>query len=167
MNGAIFTEGDVDTFRFAARAGRQVVLRALAVGLGSRLDPALTLLDERGDVLASNDDFGESREPLIVYTPKSDGTFLLRVSDSVNTGSPRHVYRLTIGELPYLTSVYPLGRSRNSKLPVRVEGANLGGVSRGIIGASLPDSPDVAPVEVAAAGGTPLNRVQIALGRVP
>jgi hypothetical protein len=167
VNGAIFTEGDVDTFRFAARGGHQVVLRALAVALGSRLDPALTLLDESGAVLASNDDFGDTREPLIVYTPKSDGTFLLRVSDSLNTGSPRHIYRLTIGELPYLTSVYPLGRSRTSKLPVRVEGANLGGVRRGTLGASLPDTPDLAPVEATAPGGTPLNRVQIALGRYP
>ena len=41
----------------------------MAVGLGSRLDPALTLLDANGTVLAANDDFGETREPLIVYTP--------------------------------------------------------------------------------------------------
>ena len=45
VNAVIFTDGDVDTFRFAARAGRQVVIRAMAVGLGSRLDPALTLAD--------------------------------------------------------------------------------------------------------------------------
>ena len=84
------------------------------MGLGSRLDPALTLLDATGAVLATNDDFGETREPLIVYTPAADGTFLVRVSDSLNTGSPRHVYRLTIGEVPYLTSVYPLGRRKGS-----------------------------------------------------
>jgi hypothetical protein len=167
VNGAIFTEGDEDIFRFSARAGRQVVLRALAIGLGSRLDPSLTLVDAAGAVLATNDDFGETREPLIVYTPPTDGTFLVRVSDSLNTGSPRHVYRLTIGELPYLTSVYPLGRRRGSSRPVRVNGANLGAATRGVVGASLPDSPDLAPVEVSTRAGEPLNRVQIAVGRYP
>jgi hypothetical protein len=167
VNGAIFTDGDVDTFRFIARAGRQLVLRAIAVGLGSRLDPALTLLDGSGAVLASNDDFADTREPLIVYTPKMDGTLLVRVSDSLNTGSPRHVYRLTIGEVPYLTSVYPLGRRKGSTRPLRVDGANLGGVTRGATGASLPDSPELAPVEVATPGGEPLNRMQIAVGRYP
>jgi hypothetical protein len=167
INGVIFTDGDVDTFRFIARAGRQVVLRAIAVGLGSRLDPALTLLDASGAALASNDDFADTREPLIVYTPKTDGTFLVRVSDSLNTGSPRHVYRLTIGEVPYLTSVYPLGRRKGSTRPVRVDGANLGGVARGVAGASLPDSPELAPVGVTTPGGEPLNRMQIAVGRYP
>ena len=167
INGAIFTDGDVDTFRFVARGGRQVVLRAIAVALGSRLDPALTLLDASGAVLASNDDFADTREPLIVYTPKTDGTFLVRVSDSLNTGSPRHVYRLTIGEVPYLTSVYPLGRRKGSSRPVSVDGANLGAVARGVAGASLPDSPELAPVEVRTPGGEPLNRMLIAVGRYP
>ena len=165
VNGAIFTDGDEDTFRFTARAGRQVVLRAVAVGLGSRLDPALTLLDVAGAVLAKNDDFGETREPLIVYTPAADDTFLVRVSDSLNTGSPRHVYRLTVGEVPYLTSVYPLGRRRGSSRPMQVNGANLGAAAHGVVGTPLPDSPDLAPVEVVTPGGEPLNRVQIALGR--
>jgi hypothetical protein len=167
VNGAIFTDGDEDTFRFTARAGRQVVLRALAVGLGSRLDPSLVLLDATGAVLATNDDFGETREPLIVYTPAADGTFLVRVSDSLNTGSPRHVYRLTVGEVPYLTSVYPLGRRKGSPRLVRVNGANLGAEAQGVVGASLPDSPDLAPVEVATPAGEPMNRVQIAVGRYP
>ena len=134
VNGVIFTEGDVDTFRFHAAAGRQIVLRALAVGLGSRLDPALTLIDVNGTVLAANDDFGETREPLIVYTPASDATLWLRVTDSLNTGSPRHVYRLTIGEVPYLTSVYPLGTRKGSPRPVRVHGANLGAARHGVVG---------------------------------
>ena len=131
------------------------------------LDPVLTLLDASGAVLASNDDSGETRDSLIVYTPAADGTLLLRMSDALNTGSPRHVYRLTIGEVPYLTSVYPLGRRTGSALPVRIEGANLGAVSRGTVGTSSPDSPELAPVEVATPGGQPLNRLQIALGRYP
>ena len=167
VNGAIFTDGDEDTFRFTARAGRQVIVRALAVGLGSRLDPYLTLLDTAGAVLAKNDDFGETREPLIVFTPATDGTLMVRVRDSLNTGSPRHVYRLTVGELPYLTSVYPLGRRRGSTRRVRVNGANLGTAARGVVGVSSPDSPDLAPVEVVTPAGEPVNRVEIALGRYP
>ncbi len=167
VNGVIFTEGDVDTFRFHAAAGRQIVLRALAVGLGSRLDPALTLIDANGTVLAANDDFGETREPLIVYTPASDATLWLRVTDSLNTGSPRHVYRLTIGEVPYLTSVYPLGTRKGSPRPVRVHGANLGAARHGVAGPSLPESPELAPVQVSTGLGEPLNRIQIAMGQYP
>jgi hypothetical protein len=165
VNAVIFTDGDVDSFRFAARAGRQLVIRAMAVGLGSRLDPALTLTDERGMVLESNDDFGETRDALVVHTPQHDGTLVVRVADALNTGSPRHVYRLTVGEVPYLTSVYPLGRRKGSTLPVRVEGVNLGKSGRGSVGAPLSDDPDEAPVVVSTPLGAPVNRLQVALGR--
>jgi hypothetical protein len=167
VNGVIFTDGDVDTFRFAARGGHQLVLRALAVELGSRADPVVTLLDASGAVLAANDDFGETREPLVVYTPAVDGTLFVQVSDSLNTGSPRHVYRLTIGEVPYVTSVYPLGIRQDSGRTVRVRGANLGSAGRARVGAPLPDAPDVGTIEITTPLGEPINRVQAALGRYP
>jgi hypothetical protein len=167
VNAVIFTDGDVDTFRFAARAGRQIVIRAMAVELGSRLDPTLTLTDERGAVIVSNDDFGESRDALLVHTPPEDGTLVVRVGDALNTGSARHVYRLTVGEVPYLTSVFPLGRRKGSTRPVRVEGVNLGTSARGSVGAPLPDAPDEAAVVVSTPLGAPVNRLPLALGRYP
>ena len=165
MQGAIFTDGDADTFRLRVTAGQQLVVRVESVGIGSRVDPELAIMDEDGEVLATSDDFGDTREPLIVHTPASDGVRLVRVTDALSSGSPRHIYRLTVGEVPFLTRAFPLGVPRAAGRVVRVEGVNLGPARRARIGPEDPERPDRAPLVLR--GVEPLNRIRVALGRYP
>lgn len=165
VQGAIFTAGDVDQYRLHVTAGEPLVLRADAVAIGSRLDAVLTLLDESGAVLATSDDFGDTRDPLIVHTPASDGTRLVRITDALSAGSPRHVYRLTAGRVPFLTRAFPIGVPRESAAAVQVDGINLESERLARVGAEDPERPDRAPLVLP--GLEPLNRVEVALGRYP
>ena len=56
VNGRIEAPGDVDVFRFRAKAGDEIVADVLARRLGSPMDSLLRLMDENGKILAWNDD---------------------------------------------------------------------------------------------------------------
>jgi len=148
VNGSLPKEGDVDYYRVDARAGRDLVVRVLATPLGSMTDPTVSLLSPDGRELASNDDFNGMRDSLVVFRPEADGPVIVRVADANAGGGWRHIYRVTIGELPVITSVFPLGRPKGSSSSVRVDGANLGGHTAGALGTPLPDQPMAAPVRV-------------------
>jgi hypothetical protein len=167
VNGSLPKEGDVDYYRVDARAGRDLVVRVLATPLGSMTDPTVSLLSPDGRVLASNDDFNGMRDSLVVFRPEADGPVVVRIADANAGGGWRHIYRVTIGELPVITSVFPLGRPKGSTSSVRVEGANLGGHTAGALRTPLPDQPLAAPVRVTGLAADPINRVQVSLGRYP
>ncbi len=167
VNGSLPKEGDVDYYRVDARAGRDLVVRVLATPLGSMMDPTVSLLSPDGRQLASNDDFNGMRDSLVVFRPEADGAVIVRIADANASGGWRHIYRATIGELPVITSVFPLGRPKGSDASVRVEGANLGGHTAAVLGRPAPDQPLAAPVHVTGLDADPINRVQVSLGRYP
>ncbi len=45
--------------------------------------------------------------------------------DSLYRGREDFVYRLSIGALPYITDIYPLGGKRGTTVPVELHGVNL------------------------------------------
>jgi hypothetical protein len=125
------------------------------------------VLSLEGKVLAENDDFMGARDSLLVYRPPVDGSLLVRIADTNADGGWKHLYRATIGEVPVLTSVFPLGRHRNSTAPLRLQGANLEGKTSGRIGTPLEDRPTAAPVQVTGLSRALANRVDVELGRYP
>jgi hypothetical protein len=165
VNGWLGMLEDVDVYRVRARAGRDLVFRVIATPLGSNADVLLTLLDLEGATLASNDDFGEFRDPLLVYRPESDRDLVVRVTDNNQGSGGRHHYRLTIGEVPVITSVFPLGQPASGRTTFEVEGANLGGAPRVRAGTPLPERPALAPVAIAGQTREPVARPVVALGR--
>lgn len=103
LNGLLSKSGDVDTFPISVQKGREIMLEMHGYALGSPMDPALRLLDERGVELASSHDT-HNLDPLIRYIPKADGRLFVQVfafshppkADVSLTGSANHVYRLII-----------------------------------------------------------------------
>jgi hypothetical protein len=167
VNGWLGMLEDVDVYQLHARAGRDLVVQAVAVPLGSNADAALTLLDADGNVLASNDDFGISRDPLVIYRPDTDRDIVVRITDNNQGAGGRHHYRLTIGEVPVITSVFPLGRPASGRAAFTIDGVNLGSAPRAVAGSALPDRPGVAPVGVTGQTREPVARPVVALGRHP
>lgn len=167
VNGLLDKAGDVDLYRVDARAGRDLVVRAVAVAIGSQADVKVSVIAPDGKELASNDDFRGERDSLLVYRPAQDGPVLVRVTDTNADGGWTHIYRATIGEVPVVTSVYPLGRPRGSAAAVHVNGANLHGAIRGGVGAPIDDRPNAAPVHVSGLAHDLVNAVEIAVGRYP
>ncbi|MGH7140704.1 MAG: PPC domain-containing protein, partial [Pirellulales bacterium] len=123
--GTLATRGDVDHVAFDAKAGQTIVCELTAKRLGSALNGVLTLLDPAGEVVAGNNDFDGQEDPLVAYRIPADGHYTVRVSDLALTGSDKHFYRLSIGELPYVTACYPISVPANQETEVELTGYNL------------------------------------------
>lgn len=93
LEAALNYEGDVDYFRFTARAGQ---LYQVDVALGTLHDSELSLLDSHDVVLASNDDYGETYASRIVWSAPASGDYFIEVSGWWGDGT----YSLTVTEVP-------------------------------------------------------------------
>jgi len=123
--GTLLVRGDADTFSFQGVQGQKVVVDAAAKRIGSKADLTLTLSDASGRLVASNIEFEGESDPLIVATLPADGKYLLTVTDLQLGASAEHFYRLSVGDLPVVTGIYPLAIPADRESELRLVGANL------------------------------------------
>jgi WD40 repeat protein len=121
--GTIGQAGEVDFFRFEARAGQQVGVQALTAALGSKLEAVLQLTDPAGRVVA------ESTSGVLGHTCATAGPYALGIRDREYRGGKDFTYRLHAGDIPVVTAVFPLGLQHGQEADVRFDGVHLGGVS--------------------------------------
>ena len=93
FNGIIEKEGDMDFFRFTAKAGQTFDVRCVARGVRSPLDSVLTIHKGDGAQIADNDDAGGPDSQLRWAAP-ADGEYLVGVRDHLRKGGPEYVYRV-------------------------------------------------------------------------
>lgn len=167
--------GDNDCFRFTAKAGQQLVFEVVASAFGSRLDSVLTLYDGAGRALAANNDADFRRDSLLAYSFKESGEYAIRITDYEKRGKGRpseFAYRLNIGELPCITSYFPLGFRQGAAGALALSGHNLG-VEKVTIQAPVKDA--WSPVHLfkldadnsPPARGLVSNPIRLALGTAP
>src|SRR5262249_40009396 len=118
--GALDRTGDVDCFRFPARAGEHVGVQILTAAVGSKLDAVLQLTDEAGRGLV------QSNEGFLGHVCEKAGTYAVVVRDREYRGGAGMHYRLHIGDVPVITTVFPLGLRRGTEAAIHVDGVNLG-----------------------------------------
>jgi WD40 repeat protein len=128
--GAIAQTGDVDFYRFDAKAGDQIGVHILTKEVGSKLDPHLTLTDLTGRVLT------ESGEGFLGHAFDRAGTYAIGVRDREYRGDKTMLYRLHVGDIPVVTAIFPLGLQRGSKRLVQLEGVHLGDKDRVVVEAA-------------------------------
>lgn len=144
VNGRIL-QGGVDRFLFKAIKGQRLVLSAEARSLIPYLADAvpgwfqatLTVYDSSGRELAYNDDYRFSPDPAVLFEVPADGEYSVDINDAIFRGREDFVYRLTIGELPFVTGVFPLGGCRGAPGPVELSGWNLSSRSANLAKADL------------------------------
>lgn len=132
INGQIL-QADTDFFRFTAKAGQTLVcevqarkvLPYIADAVPGWLQSSLTLYDSGGNELAYVDDFHLKPDPVLIYNVEKDGQYLIEIKDVLYRGREDLIYRLSIGVLPYITHIYPLGGRRDSTVLVELGGVNL------------------------------------------
>jgi len=120
-----FTPGDADRYRFEARKGQRLVVAAAARQLVPYLADAvpgwfqatLTLFDARGSELAYDDDYGFHPDPVLFFEVPEGGQYVVEIEDAIYRGRADFVYRVTIGETPFITSILPLGGPPVDKPP--------------------------------------------------
>jgi len=93
FNGIIAQTGDIDFFRFRAKAGQTFEVRCVARGVRSPLDSVLTMHKGDGAQIADNDDSGAPDSQLRWAAP-ADGEYLVGVRDHLGKGGPDYVYRV-------------------------------------------------------------------------
>ncbi len=131
--GQQFTPGDIDQYQFHARKGQPLVVTVSARQLVPYLADAVpgwfqavvTLYDVRGKELAYDDDYRFHPDPVLHYRIPDDGDYLVEIKDALYRGREDFVYRLSIGELPYVTGIFPLGGRAGTQTDVNLVGWNL------------------------------------------
>jgi hypothetical protein len=125
--------GDADRYRFRARAGQQMVIAVEARSLLPYLADAVpgwfqavvTVLDAEGHELAATDDFRFDPDPALLFRVPHDGDFIVEIADALSRGREDFVYRMAIGEIPYVTSIFPLGGRSGAQTRIEATGWNL------------------------------------------
>lgn len=133
LNGQIMP-GDVDRFRFRARQGQQLVIETQARSLIPYLADAvpgwfqatLALYDARGQEVAFADDYRFNPDPVLFCRIPANGEYELEIRDSIYRGREDFVYRIAVGQHPFITEVFPLGARVGTQATAQVKGWNLG-----------------------------------------
>jgi len=126
MNGQI-APGEVNQYRFSARKGQRLVISAkarhlvpyVADGVPGWFQAVLRLHDANGKELAYNDDYRFDPDPVLFFDVPENGEYVLTINEALFRGRESFVYRITIGELPFVTSIFPLGGQVGK--PVKIE----------------------------------------------
>jgi hypothetical protein len=167
INGQIMP-GGVDRYHFFAMQGRQLILAASARSLMPYLadavpgwfEPVLTVFDAKGRELACDERFRFKPDPVIHFDVPRDGTYTVEIHDSIFRGREDFVYRLTIGELPFVTGIFPLGGPAGDKTSITLTGWNLPEKKTTL------DNPAAGP-EVISLAGNFFNSVPFAVDDLP
>ncbi|MGB8168176.1 MAG: c-type cytochrome domain-containing protein [Chthoniobacteraceae bacterium] len=124
--GTLVNTGQQDQFRFTAKKGQTIVCDLAAKRVESKaLAPRLEILDSEHKLLAANNGLDSGSDPFIAFTAPRDGAYTVRVLEITLEGSAEHAYRLTVGELPYVTGWWPLSVPANAESQVHLVGHNL------------------------------------------
>ena len=132
VNGQI-ASGESNRYRFMARKGQRLVLATLgrqlipyiADAVPGWFQPVLVLMDATGKELVYGDDYRFQPDPVIFYEVPQDGEYVFAIRDAIYRGREDFVYRITVGELPFVTSIFPLGSSVGAPVGPQVKGWNL------------------------------------------
>ena len=132
LNGQIMP-GGVDRYRFTAQKGQRLVIAASARQLIPYISDAvpgwfqaeLTLRDAGGRELAYADHYQFHPDPVLFYEVPKDGAYFVEIHDSIYRGRDDFVYRITLGEVPFVTGIFPLGGQAGTQTTVELAGWNL------------------------------------------
>jgi len=132
MNGQV-AFGEVNRYRFEAQKGQRLVISVHARHLTPYIADAvpgwfqavLKLCDANGKEVAYNDDYRANPDPVIYHEVARDGEYVLTISEALYRGREDFVYRITIGEAPFVTSIFPLGGRAGEPGEIEMKGWNL------------------------------------------
>jgi hypothetical protein len=132
MNGQI-AAGEVNRYRFQATKGQRLVISAkarhlvpyVADGVPGWFQAVLRLHDANGREVAYRDDFRFDPDPVLYYEVPADGEYVLTINEALFRGRESFTYRITVGELPFVASIFPLGGRAGEPVAIEMDGWNL------------------------------------------
>jgi hypothetical protein len=132
LNGQIF-QGDRDRFSIRARRGQKLVMQVdarrlvpyLADAVPGWFQSVLTVYDSSGKEVAFADDYRFDPDPALLCEIPADGEYTVEIHDALYRGRDDFVYRITVGALPFVTQLYPLGGQAGEKSAASISGWNI------------------------------------------
>lgn len=132
VNGQMMP-GSLDRYRFHAMKGQHLVIEAKTRALIPYLSDAvpgwfqatLSLYGPKGEELISTDHFRFWQDPVLEQDVPEEGDYTVAIRDVIYRGREDFVYRISIGELPYVTAIFPLGAIVGSHASIELSGWNL------------------------------------------
>ncbi|MBI1915356.1 MAG: pre-peptidase C-terminal domain-containing protein [Planctomycetes bacterium] len=129
--GALEAQEDVDFFKFRVAAGQALTFHMYCHRLADRIhdlqsiaDPILILRDDKGTVLASNDNY-YAADPLLHHKFDKAGEYYLEVRDVRFAGEPHWTYCIEINDRPYVTHVHPMRATPGATTKLHLSGHSL------------------------------------------
>ncbi|OYW28703.1 MAG: hypothetical protein B7Z47_05545, partial [Chthoniobacter sp. 12-60-6] len=127
LNGVLEKAGDVDTHAIRVQKGKRITLDLHGYALGSQMDPAMRLLNDRGIEIAAGHDTN-NLDPRIEYTPVADGSLFVQIfafahppaADVAFKGGANLVYRLVVTDEP--KQAHAVSEPEKLTLPAVVHG---------------------------------------------
>lgn len=148
INGVLEKAGEVDTFVVNVAAEKTLVASMQANSqLGSPMDAVLQVLNERGTVVAQNDD-DHAMDPQIAFSVPAEGKYFVRTfafpsapnSTIRLAGGATYIYRLTVTSEAFVDHVVPAVVDSSKTNTVRINGWNLSDQQRSVEIAPFADS---------------------------
>lgn len=175
--GIVAGGNDQDTFSFQAKGGQTLIFdvegfKRFAPGQSDMdgivyLDSFIVLRDASGKELAYDDD-SQRVDAFLAYKFPQDGTYYVTLRDSRYRGRGDFHYRLTIGNRPTITAIFPPGGQAGSTVSATVYGFNLdsSGATQARRSIKVPSSPRVDEFRITTSDGIS-NGVPIVAGQHP
>jgi hypothetical protein len=113
--GVLDRAGDADFVRFEAKAGQEIGMTVAA----AKFSPLLSVHGPAGELL------GESAAGAYGFVAPKDGAYTVGVRDRDFRGGGDFAYRLAVGRLPVVTTVFPPVVARGTTTTVHVAGVHL------------------------------------------
>ena len=114
-----------DHYAVDCRAGQRVHAEIWARRIDSRITPVITVLDAEGnDVETQINTIAD--DPVITFTPRRDGRYLIRVHDRFAGGGDGFFYRLAVSTGPVVMAILPPAAQKGESATFTVTGRGLG-----------------------------------------
>lgn len=171
MNGQTGA-GELNRYRFEAKKGQRLLVCAKARGLIPYVadgvpgwyQAVVRIHDAQGKEVAYSDDFRSDPDPVIYFEVPADGEYVLTMSEALYRGRESFTYRITIGELPFVSSIFPLGGQAGQPVKIEMEGWNL---EKATLAPPPADAKPGTHLLTASSGAFVSNAVPFVLGTLP
>ncbi len=132
LNGQLLP-GCVDRFRFPARKGQNLVVIGgarelipyIADAVPGWVQLSVVLLDSHGKELVPSDQWRLTADPVLRFEIPADDDYIVEIADALYRGRDDFIYRVRLGEIPWVTSVFPLGIRAGNRSFIELQGWNL------------------------------------------
>lgn len=132
LNGRILP-GETHTYFFDLRRGQQIVVAVqardlipyLADAVPGWFEPVVVFFNPKHQEVAASALFRTGPDPVFRFEVPESGNYRLEIRDSLYRGREDFVYRVTLGEIPFVSGIFPLGGRVGETSAVDVRGWNL------------------------------------------